>query len=40
MLINNCVWTGVPGYCRFVLSVGEDTFNEGIKRIEEFHKNL
>ena len=23
MLINNEVWTGIPGYCRFVLSVGE-----------------
>ena len=40
MLINNDAWTGIPGYCRFVLSVGEDTFTEGLKRINEFHNNL
>ena len=37
ILINNDVWTGIPGYCRFVLSVGEEAFNEGLKRIEKFH---
>ncbi len=40
MLINNDIWTGIPGYCRFVLSVGEDTFQEGLKRIEDFHRDL
>lgn len=40
LLINNDQWTGIPGFCRFVLSVEESTFKEGIKRIEQFHTEL
>jgi len=39
-LINNDQWTGIPGFCRFVLSVEKSTFEEGIKRIEQFHTEL
>jgi methionine S-methyltransferase len=34
ILINNAEWTGIPGYCRFVLSIREETFKEGIKRLK------
>ena len=40
LLINNDQWTGIPGFCRFVLSVEESTIEEGIKRIEQFHTEL
>lgn len=40
LLINNDEWTGIPSYCRFVLSVEESVFNEGLKRLEEFHFEL
>jgi methionine S-methyltransferase len=39
-LINNDEWTGIPGYCRFVLSVEEENFREGMKRIQMFHQSL
>ncbi len=39
-LINNDRWTGIPGYCRFVLSVQEKTFNEGLQRIKQFHTEI
>lgn len=38
MLINNDEWTGIPAYCRFVLSVKESVFVEGLRRIEKFHE--
>ncbi|MET1256523.1 aminotransferase class I/II-fold pyridoxal phosphate-dependent enzyme [Aliikangiella maris] len=34
--INNSTWTGLPGYCRFVLSGSENDFQEGIKRLSQF----
>lgn len=37
LLVNNDEWTGIKGYCRFVLSVEESVFEEGIKRLEQFH---
>lgn len=40
LLINNDQWTGIPGYCRFVLSVKDSTFDEGIRRIEQFHNEI
>jgi methionine S-methyltransferase len=40
LLINNEKWTGIPFYCRFVLSVEDATFEEGLKRIERFHKEV
>jgi methionine S-methyltransferase len=36
LLINNDEWTGIPGFCRFVLSVSEEAFTEGISRLEKF----
>jgi methionine S-methyltransferase len=37
VLINNDEWTGIPSYCRFVLSVKDEVFEESLKRIEKFH---
>ncbi len=34
--VNNSTWTGLPGYCRFVLSVKADDFAEALRRIEGF----
>ena len=36
LLINNQDWTGIPGYCRFVLSIEESDFREGMERLEKF----
>ena len=36
LLINNEVWTGIPGYCRFVLSVEEATFEAGLQKLRAF----
>ncbi len=36
LLINNDEWTGIPGFCRFVLSVEENVFENGIQRLEQF----
>ncbi len=34
LVINNATWTGLPGYCRFVLSCSQDAFDEAIRRLE------
>jgi methionine S-methyltransferase len=34
IVINNATWTGLPGYCRFVLSGSEADFLEAVKRLE------
>ena len=36
LVINNSTWTGLPGYCRFVLSSSDKDFNGAIKRLTEF----
>ncbi len=36
ILINNEEWTGIPGFCRFVLSVEENDFSRGVKRLVDF----
>jgi len=38
LLINNDVWTGIPGYCRFVLSVEEDVFTDALDKLKAFDK--
>jgi len=40
LLINNDVWTGIPGYCRFVLSVEETTFREALTLLLRFDEQL
>jgi methionine S-methyltransferase len=40
ILINNDEWTGISGYCRFVLSIGEKDFYTGLERIRAFHQNF
>ena len=37
LVINNSTWTGLPGYCRFVLSCESAAFDEAINRLEAFH---
>ena len=37
LVINNSTWTGLPGYCRFVLSCSEKDFRLAIKRLEGFN---
>lgn len=34
--INNDVWTGIPGYCRFVLSVTDPVFDQGLAKLRAF----
>lgn len=36
LVVNNSTWTGLPGYCRFVLSIDHQTFSEAISRLENF----
>ncbi len=36
MVINNSTWTGLPGYCRFVLSCSEKDFALAIERLKAF----
>lgn len=36
LLINNDVWTGIPGYCRFVLSVEDHVFEEALIKLRQF----
>ncbi|TQV85382.1 aminotransferase class I/II-fold pyridoxal phosphate-dependent enzyme [Aliikangiella coralliicola] len=36
LVINNSTWTGLPGYCRFVLSCSDGDFEEAVKRLSEF----
>jgi methionine S-methyltransferase len=31
--INNSTWTGLPGYCRFVLSCSQESFDDALERI-------
>jgi methionine S-methyltransferase len=38
LLINNSSWTEIPGYCRFVLSVEDNDFEKGIKRLKDFYE--
>ena len=33
--INNATWTGLPGYCRFVLSCSQLVFDEAIARLKQ-----
>jgi len=40
ILINGSEWTGIPDYCRFVLSVSEQEFQEGVKAVESFSKKV
>lgn len=34
--VNNATWTGLPGYCRFVLSVKATDFADALLRLETF----
>lgn len=36
IVINNSTWTGLPGYCRFVLSCTENDFNRAIERLKDW----
>ena len=36
LLINNEIWTGIPEYCRFVLSVEEDDFSNALSKLKKF----
>ncbi len=40
LLINNAIWTGLPGYCRFVLSVSEEEFVGALARLERFASQI
>jgi methionine S-methyltransferase len=37
LLINNDVWSGIPGFCRFVLSVTDEAFARGLAALEAFY---
>ncbi|MGX5175078.1 aminotransferase class I/II-fold pyridoxal phosphate-dependent enzyme [Aliikangiella sp. IMCC44653] len=34
LVVNNSTWTGLPGYCRFVLSATHADFEQALRRIE------
>ena len=36
LTINRATWTGLPNYCRFVLSTSESEFQEALRRIRKF----
>lgn len=36
LLINNDVWTGIPGYCRFVLSIEDAEFEKALEKLSKF----
>jgi methionine S-methyltransferase len=36
LVINNSTWTGLPGYCRFVLSANQADFDQAIERLKLF----
>jgi len=36
LVINNSTWTGLPGYCRFVLSGSQSDFEQALNRLEQF----
>ncbi len=36
LLINNDIWTGIPGYCRFVLSVEPQSFDIALEKLQMF----
>ena len=36
LVINNSTWTGLPGYCRFVLSCSESDFEKALERLKLF----
>ena len=38
LTINSATWTGLPDYCRFVLSVSETEFIESLTRIKDFYR--
>ncbi|APJ02876.1 aminotransferase class I/II-fold pyridoxal phosphate-dependent enzyme [Silvanigrella aquatica] len=40
LLINGCEWTGIPGYCRFVLSVTNEDFERAIDKLKTFWSAL
>ena len=40
LLINGADWTGLPHYCRFVLSVSEADFQNSLKAIKDFHQEF
>jgi methionine S-methyltransferase len=37
ILINDDVWTGIPGHCRFVLSTHKDAFERACAALVSFH---
>lgn len=36
LLVNDGVWTGVPGWCRFAFAVCQEDFEEGLARLSRF----
>jgi len=36
IVINNSTWTGLPGYCRFVLAFAEKDFSAALSRLDQF----
>ncbi|NBO37538.1 aminotransferase class I/II-fold pyridoxal phosphate-dependent enzyme [bacterium] len=39
LLLNNATWTGLPSFVRFVVSVEENVFEQGLVRLEQFDAN-
>ena len=40
LTINSATWTGLPNYCRFVLSVSESEFQQALIRIQQFYDSF
>ena len=38
VLVNGDDWTGIPGYCRFVLSVKGENFKKALEGLKKFHE--
>jgi methionine S-methyltransferase len=40
VLVNGDMWTGLPGFCRFVLSTRSETFERGLAGLRRFHARV
>ncbi|KAK1287890.1 Methionine S-methyltransferase [Acorus calamus] len=38
LCINSCLWTGIPGYCRFTVALESAKFEQALECIQKFYK--
>jgi len=40
LMVNGSVWTGIPEWCRFAFAVGDDEWEEGLRRLQSFARRV